>query len=104
MQLKSMHMQELPWLILIQLCHGGNETTTNAEPDNFQFFVFVPFRRTPFSVQATSEISRFLFASFDSSIYPTTASNSLLSAVKKTGRTFFLYLMHRGHLSRAALR
>ncbi len=46
-----------------------NDTTTNAEPDNFPFCVFVPFHKAPrryqsFCVEATKEILRFLFASF----------------------------------------
>jgi hypothetical protein len=52
-----------------ELSYDGNETTTNAEPDNFPFCVFVPFPKAPrryqsFCVEATKEISRFLFASF----------------------------------------
>ncbi|EFX65386.1 hypothetical protein DAPPUDRAFT_264750 [Daphnia pulex] len=30
-----------------ELSYGGNETTTNAEPDNFPFCVFVPFPKAP---------------------------------------------------------
>jgi hypothetical protein len=40
-------------------------------------------RRTKFSVEATLGISRYLFASFAPSIYPTTASNLLLLAVNE---------------------
>lgn len=62
-----------------ELSYGGNETTTNAEPDNFPFCVFVSFPKAPrryqsFCVEATKEISRFPFRLFrlPFDIYPTT--------------------------------
>jgi hypothetical protein len=52
-----------------ELSYDGNETTTNAESDNFPFCVFVPFPKAPrqyqsFCVEATKEISRFPFRLF----------------------------------------
>jgi hypothetical protein len=62
-----------------ELSYGGNETTTNAEPDNFPFCVFVSFPKAPrryqsFCVEATKEILRFPFRLFrlPFDIYPTT--------------------------------
>ncbi|EFX84645.1 hypothetical protein DAPPUDRAFT_238810 [Daphnia pulex] len=37
-----------------ELSYGGNETTTNAEPDNFPFCVFVPFPKAPRRYQRAS--------------------------------------------------
>ncbi|EFX64561.1 hypothetical protein DAPPUDRAFT_266188 [Daphnia pulex] len=37
-----------------ELSYDGNETTTNAEPDNFPFCVFVPFPKAPRRYQRAS--------------------------------------------------
>jgi hypothetical protein len=67
-------------MVAKKLSYDGNETTTNAEPDNFPFCVFVPYPKAPrryqsFCVEATKEILRFPFRLFrlPFDIYPTIA-------------------------------
>jgi hypothetical protein len=78
------------------LCQGGMNYRRKKTGHFPIFSVFAhpkrAPRRTKFSVEATLEISCFLFASFVSSIYPTTASNSLLSAVKKQDEPSFFFI------------
>jgi hypothetical protein len=84
-----------------KLCYGGNETTTNAEPDNFPFCIFVPFPKAPrryqsFCVEATKEILRFLFASFafsSISIQPSLDPISFDRACLAGQLYFFVFLM-----------